>query len=402
MTRERALALLQIARARLLDLMPWLGPALYWMEYDIVESGLPAVLAVELDGRVVFCLEHLRRLLKRLATDEQVRFLSYLWYHAAAHLVREHGPRGQALAAKEEKWHLACDLEIHDDLPWELTPPEGTPIVTPLDLQLPPGKVAEYYYRRLPRCVGIRLCSGTAVCLHGLPRPGNAERLAELREIQKRVREAIERQRGDVPGGWDRWAAGWHPRGRDWRLLLRRALQPSAQGSLRLRRDYTLVRPHRRTTAYDPIILPALRSPAGVRLAIVVDTSGSISDQDLRQALAEVATIVRRLRMPVTVIPCDARAYGAVRVFSGDLRRLRRRLRGGGGTDMRVGIAYARRLQPRADTVLVLTDGWTPFPRPYSDVRVVWGILHRLGEGARTPPCPPWRPEDIVRIPVGL
>ena len=37
-------------------------------------------------------------------------------------------------------------------------------------------------------------------------------------------------------------------------------------------------------------------------------------------------------------------------------------LLGGGGTDMGAGLAKAAELRPRPDLIIVLTDGYTPWP----------------------------------------
>jgi predicted metal-dependent peptidase len=61
------------------------------------------------------------------------------------------------------------------------------------------------------------------------------------------------------------------------------------------------------------------------------------------------------------VIACDSVAYPAVRVRTGaDVRKLK--LPGGGGTDMRNGIQAALETKPRPDVIVVVTDGYTPWP----------------------------------------
>jgi predicted metal-dependent peptidase len=52
------------------------------------------------------------------------------------------------------------------------------------------------------------------------------------------------------------------------------------------------------------------------------------------------------------------------------------KLVGGGGTDMRVGIDAALKLRPRPHVIIVLTDGYTPWPSsPPRDVKVIAGII---------------------------
>jgi predicted metal-dependent peptidase len=66
-------------------------------------------------------------------------------------------------------------------------------------------------------------------------------------------------------------------------------------------------------------------------------------------------------------------------------------LSGGGGTDMRVGIAAALALAQRPDVIVVLTDGLTPWPEHPVGARVIAGLI---GDGA--PPTPEWM--EVVPI----
>ena len=64
-------------------------------------------------------------------------------------------------------------------------------------------------------------------------------------------------------------------------------------------------------------------------------------------------------------------------------------LAGGGGTDMGAGLAAAVALRPRPSIVIVLTDGFTPWPaQPPRAVRVVIGLLGQ--PGLPLPPTPTW------------
>ena len=174
------------------------------------------------------------------------------------------------------------------------------------------------------------------------------------------------RGRGSVPAGMLTWAEGHLNPRIDWREALASRLRRDL-ASVAGRRDYTYTRPSRRHEAMrlagSPAILPAMRQPAPPRVACVIDTSGSISDSELRSYLGEVIGITRAVGVTsgVTVIPCDAQAYAP--------QRIRRRrdigevsLEGGGGTDMGSGLAAAGNLSPRPHVVVVFTDGYTPWP----------------------------------------
>jgi hypothetical protein len=64
------------------------------------------------------------------------------------------------------------------------------------------------------------------------------------------------------------------------------------------------------------------------------------------------------------------------------------RLAGGGGTDLRVGLAAVADLRPRVSLVLVITDGQTPWPP--SPPRGAAVVVALLGGGAGAPSPPGW------------
>ena len=182
-----------------------------------------------------------------------------------------------------------------------------------------------------------------------------------------------------MPAGLLRWAQT-APSVIDWRRVLaaeiRRALKRTAGSS-----DFTFARRSRRSAALPGVILPGLFRPSP-EVAVVVDTSGSMGPDDLAEALGEVDGILSRSGLAsrrVPVLACDAKV-GAITLAA---RASDVELSGGGGTDMRVGLEAATRLRPRPDVVVVLTDGYTPWPEASPrGIRVVVGIIG--DEDART------------------
>jgi len=227
------------------------------------------------------------------------------------------------------------------------------------------------------------------------------DRQALQEEVARRIVEH-QKERGTASAGWLRWAEAILKPKVNWREQLKRILRGVISEGLGHRLDYSYRRPHRRSAVYHPIYLPALQGEYKPRVACVVDTSGSISDRELMQSLAEVRAVLEALRIPVTIIPCDAVPYEAIRVFSGsDWLKVRQGLRGGGGTDMVAGLNAALALKPKPEAVIVLTDGHTPFPstRP-KDTAVIWAIW-QYGDGEPPkPPMPPWRARDVVVVPI--
>lgn len=184
------------------------------------------------------------------------------------------------------------------------------------------------------------------------------------RVAQDVIRHA--RDRGSLPAGLLRWAEGLLNPRVDWREALASRLRRDLS-MVAGRRDYVYTRPSRRQEAMrlagSDAILPAMRQPAPPRVACVIDTSGSIDEQQLREFLTEVSAITRAsgVSSGVSVIACDAQAYAPQRLRGAfDIERIE--LQGGGGTDMGAGIASAAGLRPAPHIIVVFTDGATPWP----------------------------------------
>jgi predicted metal-dependent peptidase len=174
------------------------------------------------------------------------------------------------------------------------------------------------------------------------------------------------KNRGNISAGLLRWAESYLEPRLDWKRILGTKLR-KAVATIAGRRDYSFVRPSRRQSAMkqmgSSIVLPAMRQPAPPRVAIVVDTSGSISENDLKQMIGEVFGIVKAVGVSsgINVIACDAKAFPAQKLRStNSINSLK--LQGGGGTDMGEGIKAALEIKPIPQIVVVLTDGYTPWP----------------------------------------
>ncbi len=232
-----------------------------------------------------------------------------------------------------------------------------------------------------------------------MPRnPGLTANQRQLR--QHAVTSEIRRQksRGPVPAGWQRWAKTIGEAMVHWRKMLARELRGAMGYEYGQRLDYHFGSAHGRAQAYCPFLPPSLRGNFKLRISTVIDTSGSISSQELARCLSEVGRVLLCFRVPVTLIPCNAVAYESVKVVhKGELARLA--LRGDGGTNMIVGIEAALKARQAPFVVLVLTDGYTPWPQQRYGVPVIFGILKWLRTtDPPMPPMLPWRREDVMVV----
>ncbi|MEU4692518.1 VWA-like domain-containing protein [Actinoplanes sp. NPDC023714] len=337
--------------------------------------------------------------------------LASIWVHEVSHLLRDHHGRGDRHVTEHDlqgpgarlRMNIAGDCEINDDAYGEGLPhPAGA--VMPDRLGMESGLLMEDYARRFsfgaltPELAWLDCGSGA----DGSPRPwdlgpGGAHGLTgeERDRVRFRVAEGIRGRPGSAPDGWKRWADEvFHPP-QPWRRLLGAAVRSAVSGS-GAGDDYAYARPARRSASLPGVILPSLlRRPPTV--AVVIDTSGSVSDAELGSALLEVAAIGRALggrRDAVSVISCDAAAGVAVPLCRGEWIPLV----GGGGTDLRAGFRQALRTRPRPDVVVALTDGQTPWPEAQPPCRTVVGLFPRPIEYDESVDYVPDHPPKWARV----
>jgi len=126
--------------------------------------------------------------------------------------------------------------------------------------------------------------------------------------------------------------------------------------------DTTFAVPNRRQwglwdAGYE-VCLPSGVSPIP-EVFCVIDTSGSMSDEILQSVLSEIKSVARAINAPVRAVCVDDQCYDIQKVES-EFTRVQ--TKGGGGTDMRKGIALAGKQNPKPAVCIVLTDGYTPWP----------------------------------------
>ncbi|GAA2748718.1 vWA domain-containing protein [Kitasatospora cinereorecta] len=379
------------ARFRAASDRPYLAAALYALA--VVESADVPTMGVDRHWRCYVSPD--------FVAATPVPELAGVWVHEVAHLLRDHHGRADRLSAAEQRdrhrVNVAQDCEINDDLLADgLRLPAGR--MEPKLFGLPEGQLFETYLPLLPPEVRCPDCGSGAT---GRPAPwelpggtgparlGDVEAQALRRQTADAMR-AHQRSRGSLPAGWQRWAEEILEPTVDWRRALSGAVREAAAwaaGAV----DYTYRRPSRRTPALRGVVLPSLRRPLP-RVAVVIDTSGSMGDGELAAALGEVTGVLREVGVRgnrVTVLACDADVHAVSRVTATEQITLG----GGGGTDMRVGIDAAMAAPERPGIVIVLTDGLTPWPDELPGCRLVAALI---GQDAPAPPS--W--VETVRIPV--
>jgi predicted metal-dependent peptidase len=356
----------------LLEKEPFYAHVLGAVERSFGEQVPTAGVGVR-DGRLVlfvnpgFFLQTLRSVAERVGVLK----------HEVLHLILRHVFRRTGVPRDPQRWNLAADLVVNQLVgkPWKL--PDGAILLTAFR-GFPADQTAERYYdllgkldRRLPEAAE-----------HGDHAQWGADADADLGgalvdrvvgQAARRVGRGGLRGWGNLPGAMVEAIEATFERQRpqlDWRRVVRLF----GASSRRTRIKATLRQP---SVRYGT--LPGIRVQRLSRLAVAIDTSGSIADEDLSRFFSEVHGMWRA-GADVVVMECDARVQ-RIYPYRG---KPPTSVAGRGGTAFDPVFAQLRDGRERWDGCLYLTDGDGPVPRIRPPCPVLWVLT--AGSRAKTLP----------------
>ena len=267
-----------------------------------------------------------------------------------------------------KQWNIACDYVVNGIL-------LEAGFTLPADRLHNPayaGRWSEWIYDRLPKDQqqqhngSSNGSSSGSVSSSSLGEvrdaPTDADAPTEA-DWQAAKTSAIAAGRGKLPGSLQSEIGAATAPTVDWRSLLRRYVQEITKS------DYTWSRPNVRYVS-SGLYLPSLYSRVMGKLAIAIDTSGSIDDVLLQQFAGEVGAIVAEIQpSSVDVLYCDAKVHRVDHYEQGEPITLTAVGRGG--------TAFAPVFDALADDVppvclIYFTDLDGSFPDAAPDYPVIW------------------------------
>lgn len=368
---------------------PYFSPALYGLIPVAVENS-PYPMAVT--DKLVLLYD------PKWVVNENVQVLAFALAHEIMHVLLNHVVRGEVYSNKE-RWNEACDLYINFALrDWEV--PDWA--VSANKYGLAEGLSADAYYKLLGahehggRSAGnAKVCAGKCGGIAGNPQAVHKEdeinrklgrTPASISGIQKatinRLKEAIDncKARGINPGFLSELIAmGDEIEKVPWQQLIqnveRRAIGRARRGGL----DYSITRPSKRSYLRGwPI--PGMVERELV-IAVIIDSSASMSTKELKAAVVETAGVLRQtgvediwLLIVDTNLQLEPKKVSIIDLEEIDIP-------GRGGTDFRPGILAVQELEPRPNVTIYLTDGeGGATEEPPYDMEFIWGLVRsRLG-----------------------
>jgi len=149
-----------------------------------------------------------------------------------------------------------------------------------------------------------------------------------------------------------------------WRALLARYMMNAA------RDDYSFQRTSRRE---GEALMPRLYSQS-VKVIVALDTSGSVTRDELQEFLTEIDALKAQVRADITLHACDDKldAAGPWHYAMWEAMQLPAEISGGGGTDFRPLFDWIEREHLSPDLLVYFTDAEGQFPAREPSFPVAW------------------------------
>jgi predicted metal-dependent peptidase len=116
---------------------------------------------------------------------------------------------------------------------------------------------------------------------------------------------------------------------------------------------------------------PGIKIKRRQKIQIIVDTSGSVSDEDLKEFFSEIYHIWKN-GADIHVVECDTDIQTTYN-YTGQPPKV---VHGRGGTDFNAGLAYANDTY-RPDAIIYFTDGEAPAPTVATRAPILWLICEQ-------------------------
>lgn len=287
----------------------------------------------------------------RLSVEERM----FLLLHETLHVCLKHTQRKQG--RDHRLWNVAADYVINLSLEnYGLKTPSGGLI----DHKYA-GMTSEAVYEQL-----VREGNQQEPDYDDLM-PPSPDQSQEIDDVLKRA-ETASRMGGhsleDLPAELRQHIQEMNEPKLNWRVILQRFMYETS------RDDYSFRKPNRKF--FPKYYLPSLHSEGLSRVDFIVDTSGSIDDEQFNQFISEVDKVLKQF-MPKSIgfTQFDTQYHGTQMIdrFS-DVTKLE--FRGGGGTCIRSTMEAVKDFPTKC--LIVFTDGWmnTDFIDP--GIPTVWAV----------------------------
>ena len=310
--------------------------------------------------------------------------------HEILHVISQHLIRAKELKGKYSTLALNISMDVVVNQYLDYLPPYSITleyINNKYDMKLEPYKTFEYYLEKVQTELdlqeendeGEEVDSNENVIVDFDPERTH-DMWEESDEVdEKTLNEFTEKfadsaQKGKNPNYIDAMIKSLKNRNGElpWNLFLKKLM-----GTIEANKKKTVTRRNRR----QPSRLDLRGELRGhkTEIAVAIDISGSISDEEFKQAIKEVLAIVKSHNQEITIIECDKEIRRAYKVKSP--RDVQERIATGGGTKFSPVFEYSN--NKKINLLIYFTDGkgeekLEVIPRGYKTLWVISGRGDKL------------------------
>lgn len=326
------------AKAHLLSSYPFWGYLLLSTEF-VENNNQPTMYT---DGKVIgYNSDFVERL--------TLKNTMFLIAHEISHLMFQHIAR--RYSKRPEKWNMATDYVVNDLLTQEgMEAPTGDDAGL-IDHELSYGCTAEQVYAKIVNQESKDKEPGN----HGLWGE------QDVKEWQEKLATAgmFAKSMGKLPGSIEQLINQYTKPTVDPYSLLKDFITQSVVAS-----DFRMFPPSKK---YSGIWLPSIKKQSKVEGTVVLDTSGSMSEEEIAKCLSWIQDIGEQFEdYEIRLLQCDAEVQMDVVVEAG--QAFPRKVKGRGGTDFRPPFQAVDTTQ----FLVYITDGMGTFPEREPEYPVIW------------------------------
>jgi predicted metal-dependent peptidase len=369
------------AKIYLITNEPWFGQLSCYLNF--IPNDRVSSMAVDARGNVYYNPEWTEKL-------ESAEIRGVLC-HEILHLALRHLERTDT--ANPQLFNVAADLKVNLEIPgnhnislpegglrvnyegsWSTQTPEGSVTIEEIK-----NKTTEQIYYELRKKLKDKLpkdYQGDLIFSSGNLTQEEKEALEKMgitpvekgdvarlgREWQSRVYSAAQTAKGNVPGGVAREIFKLENSEVPWTHILKDRMR-------RLSIKHSWKKPSGR---YMPWYFPGRVKSSGIKLVAAIDTSGSMSKEQITKAISELYGLMQAFKfIDLYVMDCDAEVHDAKKIRRDQLSAML--LKGGGGTDFNPVFKWIKKnLNNNIDSLVFFTDLYGDFPKDKPPYETFW------------------------------
>lgn len=311
--------------------------------------------------------------------------IKFIYLHEILHVTFHHSQRKKP-TYNHQLWNIACDYAVNSILVDEMNYPIPKELNPCYDEKFKKMSAEEIYHKLMEDQVEIEI---NPIFIDLLPSSNPREEIEKVKSILVQadiVNSKFPKAKDDIPGSLLEHIKRIKEPKVPFERLLARYVSQLTSG----KEEFSYNPIHKRKFIEYEIISPTISKALEPKIYLVIDTSGSISTEELSifaGAMKKLSTISSEL----TVITHDVSVQQVIRPSQVDKFLQKVEFKGRGGTSHIEAFKHIEKLSKREgypDVVICLTDGYTDFPEK-PEYPVIWVLTKQHNP-------PPWGMKVVI------